>query len=250
MALRPLTMFGAPDADQVYYASLYISPTGATIGQEVYPAGFGFGFQGLDAGVTVNVLAKVDPVKMSLSFDGSVSQFTVGPLTIGPVSLHFKASPTTFEFTFDGSMQLGPGEVDLGLIKIGGQLGASVHLSISTSEISAWSRQRLGVRLGLPVARDLLLQGRVAVSVRLVVGEDGLRLHARQDRFHHRQQRVDHQLRRVLADLALRRRRCDVVPGRVHGDTPDPKTALWDPVAPPTIHVAPYSPSPSRTLTA
>jgi hypothetical protein len=251
VALRPLTMFGAPDAMQVYYASLYISPTGATIGQEVYPAGFGFGFQGSIAGVTVNVLAKVDPVKMSLSFDGSVSQFTVGPLTIGPVSLHFKASPTTFEFTFDGSMQLGPGEVDLGLIKIGGQLGATVHLSVSTSAISAWFTANVSAYVAAYLSHETCYYKGVLpypcdwywekTGFDFTLGKTGFTL--------------DSSGLTISFDgysLTLPFDGGSPTSSQVayRGDTPDPKTALWDPVAPPTIHVAPYSPPPSRTLTA
>ncbi|HET8930660.1 MAG TPA: Ig-like domain-containing protein [Acidimicrobiales bacterium] len=139
VALRPLTMVGAPDAMEVSYAALYLSPTGAKIGDQIYPAGIGFGFQAAIAGVSMSVLAKIEPTKPRVSFDAAVDQFTVGPLTVGPVDVHLEvAAPTTFAFTFDGAMALGPGEVDLGTVRVGGSLAAAVHIDVGTSGISAW----------------------------------------------------------------------------------------------------------------
>lgn len=138
VASRPLAMYGAPDAMAVTYAALYISPTGAKIGDQTYPAGIGFAFQASIAGVSTSVLAQIDLSVPRVVFDGRLAAITVGPVTLGPVAVHFEVSPRTFAFTFDGGVAIGPVEVDLGAVRIGGRLAASVHLGVAPKRVDAW----------------------------------------------------------------------------------------------------------------
>lgn len=143
VASRPLAMYGAPEAMEVTYAALYLSPTGATIGSQTYPAGIGFAFQASLGGVSTSVLAQIDLTVPRVVFDGRVGTITVGPLTLGPAAVHFEVSPRTFAFTFDGATALGPVEVDLGVVRIGGALSGNVHLGVAPSRIEAWVDARV-----------------------------------------------------------------------------------------------------------
>jgi hypothetical protein len=136
-ALEPLAYFGQGSLIQVDYASLYISPEGATIGTNVYPPGLGLGFQATIDGVAVSVLANVGFSPPSINFTGTLSQITLGGLTIGPVSVTLAASPTNFEFHLTGTLALGPGTVQIGpALQVGGSLSASVEVDVSTSGLA------------------------------------------------------------------------------------------------------------------
>ena len=137
-ALKPFSLFGAPDLLHVDFAELYLSPTGATIGQTVYAPGYSLAFQGSVYGVSVDVDAKIDPTAGTFYFRGSVGTIHVGSLTLGPTTLSIDAGPSKFDMAFSGHLQLGPGEVDLGpLLRIGGGLSTDVTVAVGTSGISA-----------------------------------------------------------------------------------------------------------------
>jgi hypothetical protein len=152
-ALEPFKDFGQASLLEVDYASLYISPEGATIGTTTYPAGLGLGFQGSVEGIQISVLANIGLAPPSINFTGSVSQITLGGLSIGPVSITLEASPTTFKFEFDGSLSLGPGSTQIGpALEVGGSLSASVSIKVSTSGISAFIWGSISVEVASYVA--------------------------------------------------------------------------------------------------
>ena len=138
VALAPLQAFGHADLLTVNYAELYLSPTGATIGDETYPAGFSLAFQGRVVGVTVDVFAKVDPAALSFYFRGSIGTISVGSLIIGPTTLTIDASPTSFNYSFSGHVAIGPSTTQIGpALRLSGSLSADLTFSIGTSGISA-----------------------------------------------------------------------------------------------------------------
>ena len=140
-ALEPLAFFGQGNLIQIDYASLYVSPEGATIGQTVYPAGLGLGFQASIDGVPIDVLADIGISPPSINFTGTIGKISLGGLSIGPVSLTIAAStsPPSFEFAFSGQLNLGPGSVQIGpALQVGGGLSSNVEIDISTSGISAF----------------------------------------------------------------------------------------------------------------
>ena len=152
-ALEPLEYFGQKTLIKVYYASLYISPTGATIGPTTYPAGLSIGFQATLFGVKTSILASVGLSPPSITFTATISKITLHGLSIGPIKVVLKASPTTFEFQFTGSAQLGPGSVNIGpTLKIGGELSATVQIDLSTSKLSAFISGSLSLTISAWVA--------------------------------------------------------------------------------------------------
>ncbi len=154
-ALEPFAAFGQGSLAQVYYASLYVSPTGATIGTTVYPAGFGLGFQANLDGVSIDVLAQLDPNTPSLTFDASISQIVIGALTVGPVTVDLQASPSSFSFVLDASLQLGPGSVQIGpALSVGGELAGSISVSLGSSGLSAYITASAQVTLGAYIAQE------------------------------------------------------------------------------------------------
>ena len=155
-ALEPFKDFGQASLLEVDYASLYISPEGATIGTTTYPAGLGLGFQGSVEGIQISVLANIGLSPPSINFTGSVSQISVGGLSIGPVSITLEASATTFKFEFDGSLSLGPGSTQIGPdLEVGGSLSASVSIKVSTSGISAFIWGSVSVEVASYVATQV-----------------------------------------------------------------------------------------------
>lgn len=155
-ALEPFKDFGQASLLEVDYASLYISPEGATIGTTTYPAGLGLGFQGSVEGIQISVLANIGLSPPSINFTGSVSQISVGGLSIGPVSITLDASETTFKFEFDGSLSLGPGSAQIGPdLEVGGSLSASVSIKVSTSGISAFIWGSVSVDVAAYVATQV-----------------------------------------------------------------------------------------------
>ncbi len=171
VALKPLQFIGQGTLIKVYYASLYISPTGATIGQTVYPAGISLGFQATLFSVKVSILASIGLSPPSITFTATISKITLHGLSVGPIKVVLKASPSNFEFQFTGGAQLGPGSVDIGpTLQIGGELSATVQIELSTSQLSAfisgsisltvsvWSATRTCYKNGLPYGCDYAWQ--------------------------------------------------------------------------------------------
>lgn len=147
-ALEPLSFIHQNTLIKVYYASLYISPQGATVGTTNYPAGISLGFQATLFHVNVSILASIGLSPPSITFTATVSKITVGPLSIGPVSLVLKASQTNFEFRFTGTTTLGPGSTMIGTdLRVGGKLSASVQVTLSKTGFSAfiWGTMALTV---------------------------------------------------------------------------------------------------------
>ncbi|MGH9172243.1 MAG: kelch repeat-containing protein, partial [Acidimicrobiales bacterium] len=142
VALEPFEAFGQGSLLEVYYAGLYFAPVAVTVGGVSYPEGVGLGFQGSVEGVQISVIASVGIAPPHLQFDASVSQFTVGPLTIGPVSIALDAGvdPLAFSFEFSGSLSLGPGTATIipGALKVGGEASLSVEIGVSTSGFDAF----------------------------------------------------------------------------------------------------------------
>ncbi len=160
-ALEPLAAFGQPTLIEVDFAQLYISPQGATVGQVTYPAGFGLGFQAQISGTSVNILANIGFNPPSINFVGNISQFNLGPLSIGPVSIVLQAStsPLSFMFQLNGAAQLGPGSVQIGpALDIGGSLGAQVEVDISTSGLSVFFSGNLSLQIGVYVSTKTCYQ--------------------------------------------------------------------------------------------
>jgi hypothetical protein len=160
-ALEPLEAFGQGSLIQVDYASLYISPQGATLAGVTYPAGIGLGFQAVVAGANINVLAQIGLSPPSINFTGSLSQISFGPLSVGPVSITLAAStsPPNFEFQFSGAATLGPGSANVGPdLKVGGELSASVEVDISTSGISAYIWGNLALQIAVYVPTSVCYQ--------------------------------------------------------------------------------------------
>ena len=154
-ALEPLQFIGQATLIKVYYASLYISPTGATIGPTTYPAGISMGFQATLLGVRTSILASIGLSPPSITFTATISKITLHGLSIGPIKVVLKASPSTFEFQFTGSAQLGPGSVNIGpTLKIGGELSATVQIDLSTSKLSAFISGSLAITITAWVATE------------------------------------------------------------------------------------------------
>lgn len=146
VALEPFAAFGQASLLEVDYARLYISPSGATIGQTVYPAGFGLDFQGSIKGVQISVLADVGLSPPSIHFTGSISQITIGSFSMGPVVLKIDASPTSFLFQFQGSVSYGPAMGNIGPdLQVGGSVAATVQVEASTSGFSAYIKGQLAL---------------------------------------------------------------------------------------------------------
>jgi Bacterial Ig-like domain (group 3)/Kelch motif len=138
-ALEPLAAFGQGTLIKVYYASLYFSPTGATVGSIHYTPGVSLGFQATLFHVNVSILASIGFSPPSITFTATMSKITVGPLSVGPVSVVLKASPSNFEFQFTGTATLGPGSVKIfPTLRVGGKLSASVQVELSKSGFSAF----------------------------------------------------------------------------------------------------------------
>ncbi|MGH9170669.1 MAG: kelch repeat-containing protein [Acidimicrobiales bacterium] len=141
IALEPLEAFGQGTLIEVNYASLYISPTGATVGGVTYPAGVGLNFQGSIKGTSISVLADIGFVPPSINFQLNIAKFTAGGLTIGPVAIALQAStsPLSFSFSFTGGFTLGPGSATIipGLLQVGGGLSANADIGVSTSGFTA-----------------------------------------------------------------------------------------------------------------
>ncbi len=136
-ALQPLAAFGKPNLIVVDYAQLYISPDGATIGTTTYPAGYALALTSTIDGVALDLSIQVNPTTPSLAVNAQLGQIQAGSLTFGPTTVILDASPTTFQFELDGSINLGPGTLDLGLVEFTGQLSAGVKLSIGTDGLAA-----------------------------------------------------------------------------------------------------------------
>ena len=137
-ALAPFHFAGRDDLLSVNFAELYLSPTGATVGDTVYPAGFSLTFDGKILGIDVSVDLRVNPSKPSLYFSGKIGTISIGSFVMGPTTLTIDVSPGTFDLTFTGHVKAGPGVVQIGpLLRIGGRLEADVSLSVGTSGLSA-----------------------------------------------------------------------------------------------------------------
>jgi N-acetylneuraminic acid mutarotase len=161
-ALKPLQFIGQGTLIKVYYASLYISPTGATIGPTTYPAGLSMGFQATLFGVKTSILASIGLSPPSITFTATISKITLHGLSIGPIKVVLKASPSTFEFQFTGSAQLGPGSVNIGpTLKIGGELSATVQIDLSTSKLSAFISGSLALTITAWVATQTCYTAKV-----------------------------------------------------------------------------------------
>jgi hypothetical protein len=159
VALRPFEWFGQetglvdPDLVEIRYASLYVAPVPVTIGQTKFPAGYGLGFQAKVAGVDIDVIANVDPNKPSLSVKATVSEIKLGALSIGPVDVDLLASKTDFHFKLKATMKLGPESVDIGpALRIGGELSASVEVSLAKTGLEAyfWGYAKVELAANLP----------------------------------------------------------------------------------------------------
>ena len=152
-ALEPLQFVGKGTLIKVYYASIYISPFGATIGPTTYPAGISLGFQATLFSVKTSILASIGLSPPSITFTATISKITLHGLSIGPIKVVLKASPTNFEFQFTGSAQLGPGSANIGpTLKIGGELSATVQIELSTSKLSAYISGSLALTVSAWVA--------------------------------------------------------------------------------------------------
>lgn len=155
VALAPLSIIGAPDAIQVRYANLYVATEQVTIGQTTFQPGFQVAFQGSMLGVDVDVLARVDPTIPKLKFHLKTSAIDLGPLTIGPVSVDLEASKTSFSFDLDGHVGLGPGEVNLGLVKVGGELSANARMKLRLTEIEAYLNGKVAAWVAAYLPHDV-----------------------------------------------------------------------------------------------
>ncbi|HEV2360185.1 MAG TPA: kelch repeat-containing protein, partial [Acidimicrobiales bacterium] len=161
-ALEPLAAFGQGSLIQVYYARLYFSPTGATIGTTTYPAGIDLDFQAQLFSVNVKIDAAIGFAPPSISFAAHVSTITIGSLSIGPVDISLDASPTNFSFSFDGTLQIGPGSTQIGpALSVAGELSASASISVSTSGISAFLSGSIDVTVGTDDPHDVCYYGGV-----------------------------------------------------------------------------------------
>lgn len=158
-ALEPLAAFGEGSLIQVDFAQLYVSPQGATIGPVTYPAGFGLGFQATIDGTPLDVLAEIGFSPPSLDFTGHLGQFSLGPLSIGPVDVELHASTSSFDFHLDGAASLGPGSVNIGPdLQVGGSFSAQVEADISTSGISAYISGSLSMQVSAYVPTQVCYQ--------------------------------------------------------------------------------------------
>lgn len=144
IALEPFESFGQGSLLEVQYAGLYLAPEQVTVGGVTYPAGIGLGFEGSIEGVQIDVIADVGISPPSLYFTASASQFSIGALSIGPISITLCADNPTycssgFNFSFDGTATLGPGTATIvpDLLKVGGEASVSVDVAVSTSGLSA-----------------------------------------------------------------------------------------------------------------
>ena len=138
VALAPLQLFGKASILTVNYAELYISPTGATIGQKVYPAGFSLAFQGNVFGVAVDVDAAINPTAGTFYFRGSLGTVNIGSLSIGPTTLVIDAGPSKFDMAFSGALNIGPSTTQVGpLLRFSGYLRSNITISVGTDGFSA-----------------------------------------------------------------------------------------------------------------
>ncbi len=141
VALEPLKAFGQGTLMQVDHASLYVSPSGATIGPTTYPAGFGLSFLATIVKVKVNVMAKIGISPPSITFTASVSRIVFSVLSIGPVAvfLHASTSPASFTFRLKGTATLGPASATLGdFLRVGGKLTATVTVAVGSAGFKAF----------------------------------------------------------------------------------------------------------------
>jgi hypothetical protein len=84
--------------------------------------------QGSIDGVELGFTAQLGPGTSTLSFIGQVSNIQVGNLV---------ASPSTFSITLGATLSLGPGEVNLGLLELGGSFSGTITVSLGTAGVSA-----------------------------------------------------------------------------------------------------------------
>ena len=161
VALKPLQYFGGGTLLKVDYASIYVSPAGATVGSTAYPAGFSMAFNATILHAKVNVLAAVGFTPPSFKFTANVSKITLDVFSMGPVAVTVNVSPSTFEFKLSGSEQFGPGSVDLGLVRVTGQLGAHITLELSSSKVAAYLTGTIGLNVTFYVPTSICYAGTV-----------------------------------------------------------------------------------------
>ena len=93
--------------------------------------------QGSIDGVELGFPAQLGPGTSTLSFNGQVSNIQVGNISLAPVTLNLVASPSTFSITLGATLSLGPGEVNLGLLELGGSFSGTITVSLGTAGVSA-----------------------------------------------------------------------------------------------------------------
>jgi hypothetical protein len=80
--------------------------------------------QGSIDGVELGFTAQLGPGTSTLSFNGQVSNIQVGNISLAPVTL-------------GATLSLGPGEVNLGLLELGGSFSGTITVSLGTAGVSA-----------------------------------------------------------------------------------------------------------------
>ncbi|MEA9985982.1 kelch repeat-containing protein [Subtercola sp. RTI3] len=147
-ALKPFALFGKADLVTANFAELYISPTGATIGQAVYPAGYGLAFQGAVFGIPIDVDAAINPNAGTFHSLVSLGAVSLGSLHIGHTTLLIDAAPSRFNMAFAGSISLSPTTLDLGLVNITVAASAALTITVGTSGFSAMADLSASIQLG------------------------------------------------------------------------------------------------------
>ena len=141
VALEPLTIAGAGPLVQVDSASIYIAPSGGTIGTTSYPAGYSVAFRvvlGSPLNVTVDVAASISFSPLSFSFTGQITEINLGGvLAVGPVTINLSASSSGFSFAFTASLSLS-GTLSDNLTSVSGSLNASITANVSLSASGAF----------------------------------------------------------------------------------------------------------------
>ena len=61
----------------------------------------------------------------------------MGNISLAPVTVDLLASPSTFSLTLGATLALGPGEVNLGLVELGGSFSGTITVRLGTTGVSA-----------------------------------------------------------------------------------------------------------------
>jgi hypothetical protein len=114
-------------------ASVYLAPTGGTIGTIQFDPGFSVIFDATIDGVNAHIDAAVDPAALSVTANASLSTFWIGPVQVTNPKLAFSLRPANLGLTVSGGITTNNLQLSAAISLAAGSTenGASISLSIT-----------------------------------------------------------------------------------------------------------------------